>query len=96
MNKPAICLVQQIVSEEFACIPNDDGLNDCVRHHALPAYRRFPIGERIVDGGVVLQDAGERIDHVAFQNGRPLAGRIGDKAGCWTTAVGRRLRSSTA
>ncbi len=54
------------------------------------------IGERIVDGGVVLQDAGERIDHVAFQNGWPLAGRIGDKAGCWTTAVGRRLRSSTA
>jgi ClpP class serine protease len=39
------------------------------------------IGERIVDGGVVLQGAGDRIDHVAFERGRPLAGRIGDKVG---------------
>ena len=39
------------------------------------------IGERIVQGGVALQRAGERIDHVAFENGHPLAGRIGDRTG---------------
>ena len=39
------------------------------------------IGERIVEDGVVLQGTGERIDHVAFENGRPLRGRIGDKVG---------------
>lgn len=39
------------------------------------------IGGRIVEGGVVLEDVGEPIDHVAFENGRPLAGRIGDKVG---------------
>lgn len=39
------------------------------------------IGEPIVEDGVVLQDAGDPIDHVAFENGRPLAGRIGNKVG---------------
>jgi ClpP class serine protease len=39
------------------------------------------IGERIVEGGVVLQGAGERIEHIAFEHGHPLAGRIGDKVG---------------
>jgi ClpP class serine protease len=39
------------------------------------------VGERIVEGGVVLQGAGGRIDHVAFENNRPLAGRVGDRTG---------------
>ncbi len=39
------------------------------------------IGERIVEGRVVVHGAGDRIDHVAFERGRPVAGRIGDKAG---------------
>lgn len=39
------------------------------------------IGGRIVEGGVVLEGVGERVDHVAFENGRPLAGRIGDRTG---------------
>lgn len=39
------------------------------------------IGGRIVEGGVVLDGAGDRIDHVAFEGGRPSAGRIGDKVG---------------
>jgi ClpP class serine protease len=39
------------------------------------------IGHRIVEGGVILDGAGERVEHVAFENGRPLAGRIGDRTG---------------
>ena len=39
------------------------------------------IGGRIIAGGVVLEGAGDRIDHAAFENGRPLAGRIGDRTG---------------
>lgn len=46
------------------------------------------IGERIVEGGMVLQGAGERIDHMAFENGRPLAGRIGDRTGRRHDAAG--------
>jgi len=46
------------------------------------------IGERIVEDGVVLQGTGERIDHVAFENGRPLAGRIGDRTGRRHDAAG--------
>jgi ClpP class serine protease len=48
------------------------------------------IGERIVKGGVVLQNAGERIDHVAFEHGRPLVGRIGDKVGRMFDDSGRQ------
>jgi ClpP class serine protease len=48
------------------------------------------IGERIVDGGVVLQNAGERIDHIAFEHGHPLAGRIGDKVGRMLDNSGRQ------
>jgi signal peptide peptidase SppA len=39
------------------------------------------IGGRIVEGGVVIDGAGEIIEHVAFQNGRPSAGRVGDRTG---------------
>jgi signal peptide peptidase SppA len=39
------------------------------------------IGGRIVEGGVVLEGVGERVDHAAFENGRPSAGRIGDRTG---------------
>ena len=48
------------------------------------------IGERIVEGGVALQRAGERIDHVAFEHRRPLAGRIGDKVGRMLDDSGRQ------
>jgi hypothetical protein len=48
------------------------------------------IGERMVEGGVVLQGAGERIDHVAFEHGRPLGGRIGDKVGRMLDDSGRQ------
>ena len=39
------------------------------------------IGGRIVEGGIVLDDAAEPIDHKAFENGRPSAGRIADRTG---------------
>ena len=46
------------------------------------------IGEQIVEGGVVLQGAGERIDHVAFEHSHPLAGLIGDRTGRRHDAAG--------
>lgn len=46
------------------------------------------IGGRIIEGGVVLDGAGDRIDHVAFESGRPLAGRIGDRTGRRHDAAG--------
>jgi ClpP class serine protease len=49
------------------------------------------IGGRIVEGGVVLEGVGERIDHAAFENGRPLAGRIGDRTGRRYDANGSSL-----
>ena len=48
------------------------------------------IGERIVEGGVLLHGPGNRIDHVAFEHGRPLAGRIGDKVGRMLEDSGRQ------
>jgi hypothetical protein len=39
---------------------------------------------------VALQDADGRIDHVAFEHGRPLAGRIGDKVGRMLDDSGRQ------
>ena len=48
------------------------------------------IGERIVEGGVILQSAGDRIEHMAFGNDNPLAGRIGDKVGKMLDDRGRQ------
>lgn len=48
------------------------------------------IGERIIEGGAVLHGAGDRIEHIAFENGRPLAGRIGDKVGRILDESGRQ------
>jgi ClpP class serine protease len=48
------------------------------------------IGERIVEGGVILQGAGGRIDHVAFERGRPVAGRLGDGVGKMLDDSGRQ------
>jgi ClpP class serine protease len=48
------------------------------------------IGERIVEGGVILQGAGDRIEHMAFGNDNPLAGRIGDKVGKMLDDRGRQ------
>lgn len=39
------------------------------------------LGGRIVDGGVVLANAMPAIDHVAFENGRPSLGKVGDRLG---------------
>lgn len=39
------------------------------------------LGGRIVDGGVVLVSAVPAIDHVAFENGRPSMGKVGDRLG---------------
>jgi signal peptide peptidase SppA len=38
------------------------------------------IGGRVVDGGVVIDDV-ESVQHVAFANGRPSMGRLGDPLG---------------
>jgi capsid assembly protease len=46
------------------------------------------IGGRIVKGGVALEGAGEPTNHVAFENGRPSTGRIGDRAGRRYDATG--------
>lgn len=39
------------------------------------------LGGRIVDGGVVVFSSMPAIDHVAFQNGRPSMGMLGDRLG---------------
>jgi capsid assembly protease len=39
------------------------------------------IGGRIVDGGIHFDGSIEAIDHVAFENGRPSLGRLGDGLG---------------
>jgi hypothetical protein len=45
--------------------------------------------ERLAEINVPV-NAGERIDHVAFENGRLLAGRIGDKVGRMLDDSGRQ------
>jgi signal peptide peptidase SppA len=47
------------------------------------------LGGRILDGGVVLPSGVTATDHVAFQNGRPSAGVVGDKLGRFMQSRGR-------
>ncbi|NPU63379.1 S49 family peptidase [Bradyrhizobium sp. 83012] len=46
-------------------------------------------GGRLVDGGVVLPSGIAATDHVAFANGRPSAGVVGDSLGRYYQARGR-------
>lgn len=48
------------------------------------------IGGRIVDGGVEFAGGIEPIYHVAFENGRPSAGRLSNRVGAAYEAAGRR------
>lgn len=47
------------------------------------------LGGRIVDGGVVLPPGAAGIDHVAFANGRPSLGVVGDGLGRQAASRGR-------
>lgn len=49
------------------------------------------IGGRVVENGVVLDDV-ETINHVAFQNGQPSMGRVGDPLGRAYEAAGEASR----
>lgn len=52
------------------------------------------IGGRFVDGGMVIDDV-EAVSHVAFANGRPSMGRLGDQLGRRIEADGRGDRLLT-
>lgn len=39
------------------------------------------IGGRLVEGGVEIDNAAGAIEHIAFQNGRPSLGKLGDRLG---------------
>lgn len=47
------------------------------------------VGGRIVEGGIHFEGAIEAIDHIAFENGRPSLGRLGDRVGRQYDNAGR-------
>jgi ClpP class serine protease len=47
------------------------------------------LGGRLVDGGVVLPQGLPAVEHVAFENGRPSMGKVGDPTGRYYASRGR-------